>query len=156
YLQFEGLPWMQGVFYGIGAAVIAIIARSAVKIVRLAVGKNWLLWLIFAAAAAVTATTESEVVWVFLLGGILTLLVRAPPRLRIRKGPPGTPAGLLWLLSGLHGPATGATLWTLLWYFAEAGAFVFGSGLAIIPFLHGGVVERFKWLDDRQFLDAVA
>src|SRR5262249_53772087 len=61
-----------------------------------------------------------------------------------------------WLLTGLHGPAEVGTLWTLLWYFAEAGAFVFGSGLAVVPFLHQGVVERFGWLNERQFLDAVA
>lgn len=59
-------------------------------------------------------------------------------------------------LSGLHGPAAAGTLCTIAWYFTEAGAFVFGSGLAIVPFLHGGVVERFHWLSDRQFLDAVA
>src|SRR6185436_12904893 len=53
-------------------------------------------------------------------------------------------------------PASRATLWTIGWYFAEAGAFVFGSGLAIVPFLYGGVVDRFHWLSDRQFLDAVA
>jgi chromate transporter len=156
YVRFEGLPWMQGVFYGVAAAVIAILARSVVKLARLAVGRDWLLWLIFGAAAAVTVLTESEVVWVFLVGGLVTLLVRAPPRLRRPKGVAGVAPGLAWLLSGLHGPAEARTLWTLLWYFAEAGAFVFGSGLAIIPFLHGGVVERFGWLDDRQFLDAVA
>jgi chromate transport protein ChrA len=68
------------------------------------------------------------------------------------------PMGLLpwWMLTGLHGPAAAGTLWTIAWYFTEAGAFVFGSGLAIVPFLHGGVVERFHWLNDRQFLDAVA
>ena len=48
------------------------------------------------------------------------------------------------------------TSWRIFWYFAEAGAFVFGSGLAIVPFLHGGVVNRFGWLNERQFLDAVA
>ena len=47
-------------------------------------------------------------------------------------------------------------LWRIAWYFAEAGAFVFGSGLAIVPFLHGGVVDDFHWLSERQFLDAVA
>jgi chromate transport protein ChrA len=52
YVRFEGLPWMQGVFYGVAAAVIAILARSVVKLVRLAVGRDWLLGLIFAAAAA--------------------------------------------------------------------------------------------------------
>jgi chromate transporter len=114
YVRFEGLPWMQGAFYGVGAAVIAVIARSAVKLVRLTVGRDGLLWLIFGAAAAVTALTESEVVWVFLLGGLVTLLVRAPPRLRRPKGVPGVAPGLAWLLSGLHGPAAAGTLWTLL------------------------------------------
>jgi chromate transporter len=154
YLRFGGLWWMQGLFRGIGAAVIAILARSVYKLVRLTIGKDWLLWSIFAVAASVTALLESEVVWVFLLGGVVTLLVRAPPRLG-----PRTPAlipGLTWFLTGIHGPADAATLWKILWYFAEAGAFVFGSGLAIVPFLHQGVVEQFGWLNDRQFLDAVA
>jgi chromate transporter len=44
----------------------------------------------------------------------------------------------------------------VFWFFTEAGAFVFGSGLAIVPFLYGGVVQRYGWLTDRQFLDAVA
>lgn len=62
----------------------------------------------------------------------------------------------VWLFSGLHEPAAGATLATLFWYFAEGGAFVFGSGLAIVPFLYGGVVGKLHWLTERQFLDAVA
>jgi chromate transporter len=156
YLHFEGLPWMQGAFYGVGAAVIAILVRSAYKLARLTVGRDWLLVLIFLAAAGVTAWTESEVVWVFLLGGVLALLVRAPPRLRGPATPPAAVPGLAWLLSGLRGPADLATLGTLLWYFAMAGTFVFGSGLAIVPFLHEGVVNQLGWLDDRQFLDAVA
>jgi chromate transporter len=60
------------------------------------------------------------------------------------------------LFSGLTGPASAQTLWRIGWYFTEAGAFVFGSGLAIVPFLHGGVVQQFGWLTERQFLDAVA
>jgi chromate transporter len=156
YLHFEGLTWVQGVFYGIGAAVVAIIARSAYKLTRLTVGTDGLLWAIFLAAAVVTVLTGSEVVWVFLLGGVLVLFVRAPPRLK--QQPPATPllSGMAWLFSGLRGPSDASTLSTLLWYFAEAGAFVFGSGLAVVPFLHSGAVERFGWLDERQFLDAVA
>jgi chromate transporter len=61
-----------------------------------------------------------------------------------------------WLLTGVSGQADGAAWWTILWFFTEAGAFVFGSGLAIVPFLHQGVVERYHWLNERQFLDAVA
>jgi chromate transporter len=156
YIRFGGLAWMQGAFYGIGAAVIAIIARSAVKLVRMTLGRDKLLWVLFAVTAAVTAWTESEIVWVFLLSGIVSLLVKAPPRLRraaIVSAVAPLPA---WLVAGLQGPASLGLLAKLGLYFAEAGAFVFGSGLAIVPFLYGGVVERFHWLSERQFLDAVA
>jgi chromate transporter len=152
YVRFGGLAWMQGLFYGIGAAVIAIIVRSVTKLVRMTLARDVLLWTIFAINAVVTAWTESEIVWVFALSGLAMLAIKAPPRLR------GISAFVLWpwLLTGLKGVAAGATLVTLCLYFAEAGAFVFGSGLAIVPFLHGGVVEKYHWLSDRQFLDAVA
>jgi chromate transporter len=153
YVRAGALPGMQAAFYGVNAAVIAIIARSAAKLVRTAVGRDPLRWALLAASAAVTIVTESEALWVFVLAGLVAMLVRAPPA---RLG--GTARGLLpvWLVTGLHGPADGGTLWTLAWYFAEAGSVVFGSGLAIVPFLRGGVVERFHWLTDAQFLDAVA
>jgi chromate transporter len=44
----------------------------------------------------------------------------------------------------------------IFWFFSKAGAFIFGSGMAIVPFLYGGVVQEYRWLDDQQFLDAVA
>ena len=47
YVRFGGLPWMQGMFYGIGAAVIGIIARSAFKLAKLTLAKDKLLWTIF-------------------------------------------------------------------------------------------------------------
>jgi chromate transporter len=155
YVRFGTLSWMQGAFYGIGAAVIAIIIRSAIKLTRVTLARDRLLWLIFGINALITATTESEIVWTILLSGIVALLVKAPPRLRNKSLPIYSilPA---WLLSGLQGPAAWNTIWKIGLYFAEAGAFVFGRGLAIVPFLHGGVVERFGWLTDRQFLDAVA
>jgi len=156
YLRFGGLPWMQGAFYGIGAAVIAIIARSAVKLTRLTLARDRLLWALFAGAALVTAWTESEVVWVFLGAGVLTLFVRARPFARTPRA--AIAIGLLpsGLVTGLAAAAPAPVLWRIAWYFAEAGAFVFGSGLAIVPFLHAGVVQEFHWLDERQFLDAVA
>jgi chromate transporter len=156
YLQYGGLSWMQGAFYGIGAAVIAIIARSAFKLVRLTVKGDRLLWVIFAASAVITAWTESEIIWVFLASGLLVLVVRSVPWFASRLLSVAPPPELVWFTTGLHGPATGQSLWTILWYFTEAGAFVFGSGLAIVPFLHGGVVQEFHWLNERQFLDAVA
>jgi chromate transporter len=153
YVALGGLPWMQAVFYGVGAAVIAIIARSVQKLTRLTLAKDPLLWAVFAINAAVTAITETEIVWVFIASGAVVYLVRIRPGLASQAH---AFAPWSWWFAGLHGPATGGTLWTLCLYFAEAGAFVFGSGLAIVPFLHGGVVEHYGWLTERQFLDAVA
>jgi chromate transporter len=153
YVHFGGLSWMQSAFYGVGAAVIAIIARSVSKLARLTLRRNVLLTGIAAVSAAVTAWTESEIVWLFLAAGVLVLLVEAPPRLRR----PGPLVLVPWSwLAGLHGPVELSLLWKLGVYFAEAGAFVFGSGLAIVPFLHAGVVGQYHWLSERQFLDAVA
>lgn len=156
YLHYGGLPWMRGAFYGIGAAVIAIIGRSAFKLVKMTLAKDRLLWTLFTVSAFVTAWTESEVVWLFVGGGVIALLVKAPPKLWSSGAAMGVLPLPLWSISGLAGPASAATLATIAWYFAEAGAFVFGSGLAIVPFLHGGVVTRFHWLTEQQFLDAVA
>jgi len=157
YLRFGGLSWMRGAFYGIGAAVIAIIGRSVFKLAKMTLAKDRLLWLLFVVSAVVTVWTESEVVWLFLGSGLLAVVWKAPPKLfSASSAMLGALPLPLWSVSGLAGPASDATLWTIAWYFAEAGAFVFGSGLAIVPFLHGGVVTRFHWLTDQQFLDAVA
>lgn len=154
YIDFGGMSWMRGAFYGIGAAVIAIIARSVQKLVKLTIGRDKLLWVIFVASAVVTAWTESEMLWLFIGSGLLTLVIKAPPSVG------GVAAGLtplpLWALTGVAGAASVGTLGTIAWYFTEAGAFVFGSGLAIVPFLHSGVVSKFQWLNEQQFLDAVA
>jgi chromate transporter len=153
YLRFGGLPWMQGAFYGVGASVIAIIGRSAYNLWKKTLKRDWLLWALAIANAAVTAITESELVALVAAGGLIALWVRG------RSTPPKA-LGVLplpaLLLEGLHGPATGSTLASILTYFASAGLFVFGSGLAIVPFLHGGVVVDHQWLTERQFLDAVA
>ena len=156
YIKFGGLTWMQGVFYGISAAIIAIIARSAVKLTKMTLAKDRLLWILFAISAVVTAWTESEIVWLFLLSGFAALFIKALPKFRENTSTFGLwfwPAGLM---AGLHGVASASTLWKIAWYFVEAGSVVFGSGLAIVPFLYGGVVTDFHWLNERQFLDAIA
>src|SRR3954466_13246108 len=162
YVAYGGLTWMQAVFYGVGAAVIGIIAISAYKLTTKSVGKDKLLWAIYLVAAIVTVVTESESVWIFLIAGVLVWLVRTPPK---RWFPKGGNAGVIGLAGvGDHlstACGIGATLdWSVLAqigiFFAEAGAFVFGSGLAIVPFLYGGVVNEHHWLTERPFVDAVA
>ncbi|PYX13266.1 MAG: chromate transporter [Acidobacteria bacterium] len=149
YVRFGGLAWMQGMFYGIGAAVIGIIARSAFKLTKLILGKDKLLWGIFAVLAISTAWTSQEIIWLFLLAGIISLLIKSFPRtVRARSAVP--------LLFTVGTVGVSGSLLGLFFYFAKAGMFVFGSGLAVVPFLYGGVVQGHHWLTDRQFVDAVA
>jgi chromate transporter len=106
----------------------------------------------------ITALTEREVIWVIVASGLLVLAVRGWPRDGARSAGAATALFIIppGLLTGLHGTAEPRVLATVGWYFAKAGALVFGSGLAIVPFLHGGTVADMHWLTERQFLDAVA
>ena len=155
YVHFGSLPWIQGMFYGIGAAVIAIIVRSAIKLVRTTLGKDLLLWILFAVLAITTAWTQSEIIWLFILCGVVAMFIKAPPLVTRNQSILLTGA-LNPLFAGIHGLASAATVIGLFLFFLKAGAFVFGSGLAIVPFLYGGVVVKFHWLTERQFVDAVA
>lgn len=149
YVKFGGLAWMSAAFYGIGAAVIAVIAKSAIKLVKSAVKSDKLLWGIFLALLISTAVTEREIVWLFLAGGLLSLMVKSAARFA------GARASCLLALGG-GSLAWNSTFMQLLLFFTKASLFVFGSGLAIVPFLHGGVVQEHHWLTERQFIDAVA
>jgi chromate transporter len=152
YVRFDGLPWMQGMFYGIGAAVIGIIARSAFKLTKLTLGKDRILWGIFVVLAISTAWTSREIIWLFLLAGVANLLIRAfPARMPLRSTVPLLMAPGAFGTLGING-----ILPQIFLYFAKAGMFVFGSGLAVVPFLYGGVVQGHHWLTDHQFVDAVA
>ena len=155
YVTYGGLSWMQALFYGIGAAVVGIIARSVQKLTRLTLRRNVVLWGIAAVMAATTAWTEREIVWLFVLAGVVTasLAIRAD----VHGGPPTVAAGLLFAVAG-QAPAIALapSMSNIFWIFAEAGAFVFGSGLAIVPFLYGELVQTHAWINDREFLDSVA
>ena len=160
YQLYGGLPWMQAVFYGVGAAVIGIIAISAYKLTiksiskfeLIAIKSKWLLWLFYIIGIVITIITEREEVLLFIACGILYMLIKAPPQW-IKK-PKTIQAGIL--ISTGFWNYDGKTLYEIGWFFVKAGTFVFGSGLAIVPFLHGGVVKEFGWLTETQFVDAVA
>jgi chromate transporter len=164
YVAYGGLWWMQALFYAIGATVIAIIAIAAYKLARGTNKRDPLLWGVFVALTAVTLWAQAELAEFFILAGVVVLLVRAWPGLKqaILMALGGVAAGLvIWLLEAWlrqTGSAanSGNVLVQILLFFTKAGAFVFGSGLAIIPFLQQGVVQQFGWLNDHQFLDAVA
>lgn len=155
YVEFGGISWMQAVFYGVGASVIGIITISAYKLTQKTIGTNGLMWAIYLASAATTIVTESESILLFLGAGLIVWAVRTPSW---RKPPPNLAAVLfpsLAMITNVKAPL-GELLTQIAIFFTKAGAFVFGSGLAIVPFLYGGVVKEYGWLDDREFLDAVA
>jgi chromate transporter len=164
YVTYGGLPWMQAVFYGIGAVVIAIIAMAAYRLARGTNKHDPVLWGIFGVLPVATVWSKTELAALFILAGLLVVYLRAWPGLR--AGLLITVAGALLIL-GIWGMETfllradalaghGSVLSQILLFFTKAGTFVFGSGLAIVPFLEQGVVHEFRWLTDHQFLDAVA
>ena len=168
YVRFGGLPWMQAVFYGVGAAVIGIIAISAKKLTQKSIGRDKLLWAIYLVLMVVTVVTESEEAWLFIAAGVLVWLLRAPPRWLTRNNLSVAAIAQLPVqlqtqlqtnapLAGSFFSSYDVSLLTqIALFFTKAGAFVFGSGLAIVPFLYGGVVQEHHWLTDKQFVDAVA
>jgi chromate transporter len=118
------------------------------------IARDRLLWTICVVSALVTAWTESEIFSLFVGSGIVAVLLRARPRRPVAAVSLVLPSSALFAFAIV--PASTGVLWTILWYFTVAGLVVFGSGLAVVPFLHGGVVQDFHWLTERQFLDAVA
>ena len=168
YVRFGGLPWMQAVFYGVGAAVIGIIAISAKKLTQKSIGKDKLLWAIYVVVLVVTVVTEIEEAWLFIGAGVLVWLLRAPPAwmnrgnlsiaaLEQTTAATTTQAPAQTILANSYfGTLDPSVLTQIALFFTKAGAFVFGSGLAIVPFLYGGVVQEHHWLTDKQFVDAVA
>jgi len=157
YVHFGGLPWVTAVFYGVSPAVIALILYSCHRLAKLGM-EDWLQWAIAAASFAITVVLQAEVALLFIGAGILGILY-------YRSRVPGRAASLpvVLLASLVAGPAAGAapasggaTLGKLLVFFLKAGSLTFGSGLVIVPFLETGLVHQTGWLDERQFLVAVA
>ncbi|TCK37064.1 chromate transporter [Paraburkholderia sp. BL8N3] len=156
YAHFGGLSWMQADFYGVGAAVVGIIAMSAYKLTTKTLAADRLLWVIYLTLAAVTIVTESEIAWLFIAGGLVNWFRRSPPRWLGKGGLNALAVTQVPALSGVLSGLDISLLGQIGLFFAKAGAFVFGSGLAIVPFLYGGVVTEHHWLNDKQFVDAVA
>lgn len=156
YVRYQGLPVVQSLFYGISPAVIAIIVLAAWKLARLTDARDARLWAITILVGVVTAVTGTEVALLIVAAGLVILLWDAPPGwIPWRRAAASLRLPLQWLPS-LGSLAGGSILLALFLFFLKAGAFIFGSGLAIVPFLRQGVVLENHWLTERQFLDAVA
>jgi chromate transporter len=158
YAQYQGLPIVQDLFFGVGPAVMAIVAIASVKLSRATNGRDALLWVISVVLCLSTVLAGAEIVWLFLAAGALGAVHYGGGLPRGMAGRAGSfhPAALLAAVKGLALTGAGVPLGALALFFVKAGAFTFGSGLAIVPFLHEGLVEDFGWLSEREFVDAVA
>ena len=156
YVRFEGLPAVAAIFYGVSPAVIALILHSCYRLTKLGM-KDWLEWTLAAAAFAITVAVRAEVALVFIGCGIVGLLYYGSLFRGFRVGSTTSlMVGVPLVASGVPEGSFGALLGKLLVFFLKAGSLTFGSGLVIVPFLEKGLVQQTGWLNEREFLVAVA
>jgi chromate transporter len=153
YVYFGDLKPISAIFYGVSPAVIALILHSCYRLAKLGI-EDWLQWLIAVVCLAVTVILQAEVALLFLGAGLVGILYYG--NIWRRRPPAALQIALLPSLSQLAPTASGSTLAKLLLFFLKAGALTFGSGLVIVPFLEQGVVKQYGWMDEHQFLIAVA
>lgn len=154
YVYLGDLQPVTAIFYGVSPAVIALILHSCCRLAKLGM-EDWLQWAIAAICLAVTVILQAEVALLFIGAGIVGILYYGKPFNRSPAILPG-----IAIVPAAAGPlapvASGSTLSKLLLFFLKAGSLTFGSGLVIVPFLEQGLVQQYGWLDERQFLIAVA
>jgi chromate transporter len=151
YVYLGDLQPVTAVFYGVSPAVIALILHSCYRLAKLGM-EDWLQWVIAAACLAVTVILQAEVALLFIGAGVVGILYYGS----LFKRTPAALALTAPVLAQLAPNASGSILGKLLLFFLKAGSLTFGSGLVIVPFLEQGLVQQFGWLDQRQFLIAVA
>ncbi|WP_074127628.1 chromate efflux transporter [Bradyrhizobium sp. NAS96.2] len=152
YVYLGDLQPVTAVFYGVSPAVIALILHSCYRLAKLGM-EDWLQWAIAAVCLAVTVILQAEVALLFIGAGIVGIIYygnikRPPVALQLAVIPAAAPAAAPVV--------TGSTLGKLLLFFLKAGSLTFGSGLVIVPFLEQGLVQQYGWLNEREFLVAVA
>jgi len=157
YVYFGGLSLVKAIFYGVSPAVIALILHSCYRLTKLGM-KDWIEWALAIAAFAITVAVQAEVALVFIGCGIVGLLYYGS-LFRARATSSTTRSllvGLPLASIGTSSTGVGKILGELLGFFLKAGSLTFGSGLVIVPFLEKGLVQQMHWLNERDFLVAVA
>src|SRR5580765_1018464 len=147
--------WVLGAGGGAGAAVAAVAVQAGSSLVpdswRRAIGRAR--WLVYVAAAAVSAATVGPWLVLVLLGcGLVELAVRHAALARSRGASFGfAPQPLV-----ARAAAGGGGLLSLSWVAFKVGALSYGGGFVIIPLMQADAVDRFHWMTSGQFLNAVA
>ena len=156
YAHYQGLSQVQSIFFGVGPAVMAIIAIAAYKLARSTNKRDPVLWALAAIICAATVISGAEIVWLFVGAGVFGAMYYGGGLPRVSSRAAGIVSFPLASVKGFAWLGAGASLGTMAGFFAKASAFTFGSGLAVVPFLHQGLVTDHHWLTEHQFTDAVA
>jgi chromate transporter len=156
YAHYQGLSQVQSVFFGVGPAVIAIIAIASYKLARSTNKRDPVLWTMAIVICAATVISGSEIVWLFVAAGIFGAVHYGGGLPRLRSSTAGLAPFPLAAVKGFAWVGAAGSLGTMAIFFAKASALTFGSGLAVVPFLHQGLVVDHHWLTERQFTDSVA
>jgi chromate transporter len=154
YVHLGELKPVTAIFYGVSPAVIALILHSCWRLAKLGM-EDWLQWAIATVCFVVTIVLRAEVALLFIGAGLVGILYYGN-LFAFRRTTTLAIATPLAATAPLAPSASGSTLAKLLLFFLKAGALTFGSGLVIVPFLEQGLVREYGWLDQRQFLVAVA
>jgi chromate transporter len=157
YAKYQGLSVVHDIFAGVGPAVLAIIAIAAVKLARKTNKSDPVAWIIAAVLCTATALAGAEIIWLVLIAGLFGAIWWGGGLPRFRgEAASFSPAAALATVNGFALTGGGASLASLGLFFLAAGAFTFGSGLAIVPYLHSGLVSNNHWITNREFVDAVS
>lgn len=152
YVYLGDLPPVTAIFYGVSPAVIALILHSCYRLAKLGM-EDWLQWAIAVACFAVTIVLQAEVALLFIGAGIVGILYYGSLSKRF---PALLPVVVVPATAPMAPSMTASSLGKLMLFFLKAGSLTFGSGLVIVPFLEKALVQQYNWLDERQFLIAVA
>jgi chromate transporter len=155
YVYFGGLQPVTAIFYGVSPAVIALILHSCYRLAKLGM-EDWVQWALAVVCFGVTVALQAEVSLLFIGAGIVGILYYGRFWRRIPSATMLLAAAPLAPVAPVAPMASASTLTKLLLFFLKAGALTFGSGLVIVPFLQQGVVLQYRWLNERDFLFAVA
>lgn len=150
YTHYGDVSWARSAFYGISAGVIAIVIRNAYELSKMIVGRDRWLWVVLMLNIFIATTAHIQIYWTFLISGLLVWVIKAPPQFL---------SSSLFLLPfswSLGSLGNDHIIVKLFLYFAWVGTVVFGSGYAVIPFIHEGVVQNYHWLNETQFMDAIS
>jgi chromate transporter len=140
-------------FYGLTAAVGAVVARALVRLSRTFI-TDVPLALIAVAAFALTVFADATFILVLLGAGVVYELWTNGGRwLRRTQSFTVAPVSLLLFVAGT---VTVGLIGEIFWEGLKAGLVTFGGAFTVIPFLQDASVNAHHWLTDSQFVDGLA